>query len=347
MATSTKSKSKSSQPAKKKTKKAAKPGNNGQSGTYHETTIPLSKIKPNRKQPRDMARSNGSIKELANSIKENGLLSAIGVTPAAKGSYSIVFGERRFQAVKQLKAKDIRCVVMKGLDAQRQYELALVENLLREDLSPVESAKAFRHLIDKCGHTQASLAKMLGISTPAVNYSLSLLKLDKDLQQSIDSGELSPTQGRAIVQEVNKIKEPKQRKQAMDSIKKNLAEQRNNGQPVSSKKVKAISKEQVSKTRQTGKSRSRKNTYLQELKKKTWTKAQENNKGIALQAFKKIQAAMKPLGKTIKSKAQLQALCEMLYLHDKNVAQKIRENYCGGLQKLHSELTNVALRAEV
>jgi len=115
-----------------------------------------------------------------------------------------VCGERRYRAAKLAKLETVPCVVKPNLDDKAILELSITENLQREDLTPIDEAKAIKALMQKCGYSQAQVGVKLGLSVAAINYKLSLLDLSPDLQKDIRKGALSETQGRTIVQAVRK-----------------------------------------------------------------------------------------------------------------------------------------------
>lgn len=185
--------------------------------------IPLAKLQSNPNQPRqvwdegDDDEGKTKLERLAESIKAEGILQPLVVTPR-NGSYLIVCGERRFRAAKIAQLKDVPCVVRAGLDDKAILELSITENLQREDLTPIDEAKAIKALIDKCGYTQTAVAKRLGLSIAAVNIKLSLLTLNAPLQKDIKKGAITETQGREIVRAVNRV-EPAKRDSAMAAIR--------------------------------------------------------------------------------------------------------------------------------
>lgn len=136
-----------------------------------------------------------AIEELAASIKEHGIIQPIIVRKCIKG-YQIVAGERRMKAAKEAGLQKVP-VIVKDFTDKEMMELALIENLQREDLNPIEIALAYQRLIEEFGYTQQELAKRLGISRPLVTNSLRLLELPGDLQEDVSRGTLS--KGHAIV----------------------------------------------------------------------------------------------------------------------------------------------------
>lgn len=161
-------------------------------------TILLSKIKPNRYQPRKNFNKE-KLQELAESIKKHGLAQPILVTPAvAPGEYEIIAGERRFRASKLAGMKDIKAIVKQSADDKQKFDLALIENLQREDLDPVEEAKAFKRLIEEFNHTHEEIAAVLGKNRSVITNTLRLLNLPEDVQILITEGQISAGHGRML-----------------------------------------------------------------------------------------------------------------------------------------------------
>lgn len=213
---------------------------------YH--VLPLTRLHSNPNQPRqvwdggDDEEGKTKLERLAESIKAEGILQPLVVTPR-NGSFMIVCGERRYRAAKIAKLNEVPCVVRPELDDKSMLELSITENLQREDLTPIDEAKAVRALIEKCGYTQTKIAQRLGLSVAAVNIKLSLLNLSPALQKDIRKGTLSETQGREIVRAVNKV-EPAKRDAAMSSIKDRIekAKAANHGKPLGTKDVRTVAK---------------------------------------------------------------------------------------------------------
>jgi ParB family chromosome partitioning protein len=159
------------------------------------TEVPLARIRPNPQQPRRRM-GEAELEALAASITEHGVLLPILVTQTLDG-YQIVAGERRFRAA-QLAGLERIPVVIRQVADRDQLELALVENLQREDLNPLEEAHAFRQLIDEFGLTQEDVAARVGRARPTVANTLRLLDLAEDVQVLVVEGRLSQGQARAI-----------------------------------------------------------------------------------------------------------------------------------------------------
>lgn len=158
--------------------------------------VPLKELRPNPYQPRKIF-DKEAIEELKNSILEHGILQPIIVRKSIKG-YEIVVGERRFRAAKEAKLEKVPVVVRK-LSEQQMMELAVLENLQREDLTPIEEAAAYQLLMEKLSITQEQLAKRLGKSRPHIANHIRLLSLDPKIQQLISDGKISMGHGRALL----------------------------------------------------------------------------------------------------------------------------------------------------
>jgi len=159
------------------------------------TEVPLARIRPNPLQPRRQM-DEAELESLAASIADHGVLLPILVTQTLDG-YQIVAGERRFRAA-QLAGLERIPVVIRQVAGRDQLELALVENLQREDLNPVEEALAFRQLIDEFGLTQEDVASRIGRARSTVANTLRLLDLDAKVQQLVIDGALTGGHARAI-----------------------------------------------------------------------------------------------------------------------------------------------------
>jgi len=158
--------------------------------------IELKEIQPNPYQPRKVF-TQEAIEELKDSILQHGVLQPIIVRKNIKG-YEIVVGERRFRASKAAKLKTIPAVV-REFDEQQMMELAILENLQREDLNPIEEAIAYQTLMERIKLTQDELAKRLGKSRPHIANHIRLLTLPKYLQEYITEGKLAMGHGRALL----------------------------------------------------------------------------------------------------------------------------------------------------
>lgn len=168
--------------------------------------IAVSKIVPNRFQPRRVF-DEEKLQELAQSIKEHGLTQPIVVVyDAGLDKYEIVVGERRYRATQMAGLKEIDAIVHKHLSDQELCALALIENIQREDLNPIETAQGYRNLISKFPITQNELASYCGKSKAAISNALRLLELEPEYQQALQEGTLSEGHGRALLMVTDKEK---------------------------------------------------------------------------------------------------------------------------------------------
>jgi ParB family transcriptional regulator, chromosome partitioning protein len=159
--------------------------------------VPVEEIRPNPYQPRQSMDDTG-LHELSESIREHGVLQPIVVRRAPDG-YELVAGERRFRAAQLAGLSRVPACVRDYTD-QQALEIALVENLQREDIGALEAARAYRRLIDEFGLTQEQIAARLGKSRTAVTNTLRLLQLPLRVQRSLESGEISEGHARAMLQ---------------------------------------------------------------------------------------------------------------------------------------------------
>lgn len=159
--------------------------------------LPLREVEPDPAQPRKTF-EEGALYELAASISEHGLLQPIAVRPRAAGGYTIIAGERRWRAARMAGLTEVP-VVIKDVTDEQAMELALVENLQREDLDAVEEAVGIRELMERCGLTQEQAAAKLGKSRPALANSLRLLNLPKDALELLKNGAISTGHAKVIL----------------------------------------------------------------------------------------------------------------------------------------------------
>lgn len=153
-------------------------------------TLRMSEIEPNKSQPRTVF-DEENIKGLAESIKEHGLIQPIVVRPLPNGiTYQIIAGERRWRACKLLKMEEVP-VIIRETDELEAAQLAIVENVQRADLNPVEEAMAYRALMDKYGMTQDRLAEVMGKSRPYIANLTRLLCLPEEALTALSNGEIS------------------------------------------------------------------------------------------------------------------------------------------------------------
>lgn len=181
-------------------------------------TLPISKVEPNKDQPREYF-DEKALQDLADSIAQFGLIQPIVARKLKSGYYQIIAGERRWRASRIAGLTEIPVRVITA-DDRRTAELALVENLQREDLNPIEEAKGYKSLIEEYGLTQEETAKSVGRSRPAITNSLRLLSLSPKVLSLVESGELSAGHARALVPIENS---EKQLKAANEVIKKSLS----------------------------------------------------------------------------------------------------------------------------
>ncbi len=158
--------------------------------------IPVGELDVNPDQPRKTFDEEG-IALLAESIRDQGVLQPLIVVPTSGGRYRIVAGERRFRAGRQAGLEKLPCLV-RDLDIVRQMEIALIENLQREDLNPVEAARGIKALMTQCGYTQEKVAARLGKSRPAVTNLLRMLNLPEEITDMVQSGQLSAGHARVL-----------------------------------------------------------------------------------------------------------------------------------------------------
>lgn len=160
-------------------------------------TLRTSEIEPNRDQPRKVF-SDEAIAALADSIREYGVLQPILVRPLGTGMYQIVAGERRWRAARMLGLDEVP-VNIKELSDLEAMQIAIVENLQRENLNPLEEATGYSELIEKFGMTQEKVAKLVGRSRSAVANAVRLLTLPESVQKMVESGDLSAGHARALL----------------------------------------------------------------------------------------------------------------------------------------------------
>jgi ParB family chromosome partitioning protein len=161
--------------------------------------VPLASLKPSRFNPR-RAFSEAHLEELAASIRERGLVQPLVVRPAKGGgeTYEIVAGERRWRAAQLAQLHEVP-VVVRALSDQESIEIAIIENVQREDLNSIEEAEGYKLLMDGHDYTQEDLARVIGKSRSHLANTLRLLKLPEGVQQYVRSGELSAGHARALI----------------------------------------------------------------------------------------------------------------------------------------------------
>jgi len=159
--------------------------------------IPIERIRPNPFQPRSSFDPE-KIKELADSITSQGLLQPILVRSRPEGAYEIVAGERRWRAAQQARLRTVPAVI-RDLDDKEMLEAAVIENVQREDLNPVEEARSYERMTVEFGATQESLAKTVGKSRVAVTNALRLLRLPQEVLALLETEALSAGHARALL----------------------------------------------------------------------------------------------------------------------------------------------------
>lgn len=169
------------------------------------TSLPLQKVEPNPNQPRHRF-DEEELQALADSISEHGILQPLAVRKMEGGFYQIIAGERRWRAARLAGLQEVPVVVVEA-DDKTVMELALIENLQRQDLNPMEEAEGYRVLTEEYGLTQEEAAARVGKSRPAVANALRLLALPDEVRELVEKGELSAGHARAILSLPTKAKQ--------------------------------------------------------------------------------------------------------------------------------------------
>lgn len=159
--------------------------------------VSVESLVPNQRQPRTSF-DEQSLDDLAASIREHGLLQPILVRPIAEGKYEVIAGERRLRACKRAGLHQVP-VIVRAAGAQTSLELALIENLQREDIGPLESARAYRQLAEEFGLKQEEIATRVGKARATVTNALRLLKLPEEVRSGLESGTITEGHARAIL----------------------------------------------------------------------------------------------------------------------------------------------------
>ena len=186
--------------------------------------IDISKIYPNKKQPRKNFEEK-EIRELSESIKNQGLIQPIVVREASGNMYEIIAGERRWRACQLAGLHSVNCVVM-SVDDKNVYELALIENIQRENLNVVEEANAYKNLIELNGMKNEELSKKIGKSSSHISNLIRILDLDQEIHQMIISGKISMGHARALIgvpDAVDKAKEIFEKKLSVRDVEKSTS----------------------------------------------------------------------------------------------------------------------------
>ena len=174
--------------------------------------LPIYKVEPNPDQPRQEFDPE-ELQNLADSIAEHGVIQPLTVRETGSGYYQIIAGERRWRAARMANLMEIPAVVVEA-DDRKAMELALIENLQRQDLNPVEEALGYQSLMNDFGMTQEDTARRVGKSRPAVTNALRLLNLAPEVLEQVKSGALSAGHARAVLS----VKDPKKQVQAAQKI---------------------------------------------------------------------------------------------------------------------------------
>ena len=170
--------------------------------------IDISKIYPNKKQPRKNFEEK-EITELSESIKNQGLIQPIVVRETSGGMYEIIAGERRWRACQLAGLHSVSCVVM-SVDEKNVYELALIENIQRENLNVIEEAKAYKNLIELNGLKNEELSKKIGKSSSHISNLIRILDLDDEIHQMIIDGKINMGHARALIGVPNALEKAKE-----------------------------------------------------------------------------------------------------------------------------------------
>lgn len=159
--------------------------------------IPISRIERNPHQPR-LHFDHGQLEDLISSIKEHGLLQPLVVSPLGNGRYQLIAGERRLRSATIVGLESVPAIVREATE-QQKLELALIENVQRQDLNPIEEAKAYRRLIDEFNLTQDEVSTRVGKSRPQVANTLRLLQLPEDIQRALIERKLTASNARTLL----------------------------------------------------------------------------------------------------------------------------------------------------
>lgn len=183
--------------------------NKNNENTEQVVNINIDKIKPNRHQPRTVF-DEEKLNELAESIKEKGLIEPILVVRSvAPGEYELIAGERRLRASKLAGLTEIRAIIQEGASDKDKLDIALIENIQRENLNPIEEAKAYKKYSEKYKYTQEQIAKIVNKNRSVIANTMRLLNLPENVQNMIIEGKISSGHGRmlASISDENKLQE--------------------------------------------------------------------------------------------------------------------------------------------
>ena len=159
--------------------------------------LPISQVESCASQPRKNFDPN-ALADLADSIREHGIIQPLTVRKLQSGYYQIIAGERRWRAARMAGLSEVPAIVIEA-DDRKAMELAMIENLQREDLNPIEEAAGYKYLMDNYGLTQEQVAETCGKSRPAIANAVRLLSLPNDILELIKIGEITAGHGRAIL----------------------------------------------------------------------------------------------------------------------------------------------------
>ena len=165
--------------------------------TAETHSLSIQSVEPNPLQPRKTF-DEEELQQLADSIREHGIIQPLAVRPVADGYYQIIAGERRWRAARLAGLAEVPVLIL-DVDDRTVMEMALIENLQRQDLNHIEEANGYKTLMEDYGLTQEETAARVGISRPAVTNSMRLLSLQEALQEMLIEGSLSPGHARAIL----------------------------------------------------------------------------------------------------------------------------------------------------
>lgn len=160
--------------------------------------LPTQKIKPNPKQPREDF-GYQELEDLINSIREHGIIQPLVVSRVDEENYELIAGERRLRAAKMLNLKTVPAIIRPTKKDEEKLALALVENIQRKNLNPIEEARAFQKLMDEFSLTQEEVARKVGKSRPAVANTLRLLGLPEEIQKALRSGKIKESHARTLL----------------------------------------------------------------------------------------------------------------------------------------------------
>ena len=163
---------------------------NGNDSAEGASTLRISEIEPNKGQPRKYF-DKEALQQLADSISEHGVIQPLIVRSMPNGGYQIIAGERRWRAAKMAGLREIPVVIRDDLTEEQTMQIAMIENLQRENLNPIEEAMGYKELLDKTGITQDKLAKVLGKARSSITNSLGLLTMPNAVQELLRNGSLS------------------------------------------------------------------------------------------------------------------------------------------------------------